>query len=59
MKDGLKALPEEDVSKIFKDLPPVGRLESLLSSNRVCLLYKRTSVNVKFRYKLNWDLAIK
>ena len=36
VKDGLKPLPEEDVSKLFKDLPPVGRLESLLSSNRVC-----------------------
>ena len=35
VKDGLKPLPEEDVSKLFKDLPPVGRLESLLSSNRV------------------------
>ena len=35
VKDGLKPLPEEDVSKIFKDFAPVGRLESLLSSNRV------------------------
>ncbi|KAL5248969.1 hypothetical protein ACHWQZ_G017991 [Mnemiopsis leidyi] len=35
VKDGLKPLPEEDVSKIFKDFAPVGRLESLLSSNRI------------------------
>lgn len=35
IKDGLKPLPEEDVTKLFKDPPTVGRLESLLSANRI------------------------
>lgn len=35
VKDGLKPLPEEDVTKLFKDPPAVGRLEALLSSNRI------------------------
>jgi len=34
-KEGLKALPEEDLTKLFKPPPPVGRLEPLLSCNRV------------------------
>ena len=34
-KEGLSALPEEDVTKMFKAPPAVGRLEPLLSCNRV------------------------
>lgn len=34
-KEGLSALPEEDVTKMFKAPPAVGRLEPLLSCNRI------------------------
>lgn len=35
IREGLKPLPEEDVNELFKDPTPVGRLESLLSANRI------------------------